>query len=446
MPTPSPRSWTTAQAIPSRRKLTLRSAVLLGLAAIFAALGGMAVWSATAPISSAVVAPGKVAVATKRKEIQHLDGGIVKAIHVRDYDVVKQGAVLLELDDAKAKAHFVLARGAYYSALITSARLIAERDGADEIAFSAEIQEEAERVPEIRQGIDTQRRLFDSRQRELAGQIKVWLQKIAQLKDEIAGLTAERTAATEQTELAGKEAAIIEDLFKRGFVSRQRVHNIRRETVQLTGSVGRLDAALAKARKEIGETELSIQQLALKRQSEVMTELRDTEQRIFDQKEEYLSAAGELARMSVVAPVSGVAVNSLVHTVGGVIKPGQTVLEIVPGSDPLIVETRVRPLDIDEIAKGQATEVRFPGFKQRTTPSVAGTVAHVAADAVADPRTGETYYTAVISVPRSELERLGQPLQPGMPAEVLIQTGSRSPLAYFVQPLMDGMNRALREQ
>jgi HlyD family type I secretion membrane fusion protein len=425
---------------------TLRSPILLGLVAIFAAIGGIGTWSATAPISSVVVAPGKVAVATKRKEIQHLDGGIVKTIHIRDYDEVKQGAVLLELDDTKAKAHYVLARAAYFAAAITYARLAAERDGADEIKFSAEILAEAQRSTDIRKGIDTQRQVFDSRARELAGQIKVWLQRIAQLKDEIAGLTAERAAASEQSSLAGKEATVIENMFERGFVTRQRVHSIRRESAQLAGSLGRLDAGVAKARKEIGETELSIQQLALRRQSEILTEMKDLEQRIFDLKEQYLAAADELTRLVVTAPVSGIVVNSQVHTVGGVIRPGLTVLEIVPGTDPLIVEARVRPLDIDELAKGQATEVRFPGFKQRTTPSLSGTVAHVAADAVTDPRTGEAYYTAVVSIPHSEIERLGHQLQPGMPAEVLIKTGNRSAIAYFVQPLTDGMNRALREQ
>jgi HlyD family secretion protein/epimerase transport system membrane fusion protein len=440
------RSWQPLAQQPSVGRRARLSPMLLGLTAIVVAVGGLAAWSATAPISSAVIASGKVAVASKRKEIQHLDGGIVKAIHVRDGDVVKEGDVVLELDDTKAKARHVLARAAYFSAVIAQARLAAERDGADEIAFPAELLAEAKRSPEIAQGIENQKQVFDSRGRELAGQIKIWLQRIAQLKDEINGLTAERTAAVEQSNLAGKESVIVEDMFERGFVTRQRVHSIRRERAQLAGSIGRLDASIAKARKEIGETELSIQQLTLRRQSEVLTELKDIEQRIFDLKGAYLVAGDELTRLAVTAPVGGFIVNSQAHTIGGVIRPGQTVLEIVPGADALIVEARVRPLDIDEVARGQTTEVRFSGFKQRTTPFILGTVTQVSADAVADVRTGELYYSAIVSISYSELARLGHRLQPGMPAELLIKTGLRTPIAYLAQPLLDSMHKALREQ
>jgi len=440
------RSWqVTAQHRPASHRAR-RAPILLGLTAIAAAIGGLGVWSAMVPIASAVVASGKVAVASKRKEIQHLDGGIVKGIQVRDGDVVKEGDVLLVLDDTKAKTRHTLARAAYFSAVTAQARLVAERDGADEIVFPAEVLAEARQSPEIAQGMVNQQRMFEGRRGELAGQIKIWLQRIAQLKDEITGLTAERTSVTMQSDLADKEAAVVEDMFKRGFVTRQRVHTIRRESAQLGGSIGRLDASIAKARKETGETELSIQQLTLKRRSEILTELKDIEQRIFDLKEAYLAAGAELARLAVKAPVSGFVVNSQVHTIGGVIRPGLTILEIVPGADSLIVEARVRPLDIDDVAKGQSTEVRFSAFKQRTTPFLVGSVSHVSADAVADPRTGELYYVAIVSIPLAELTRLGHRLQPGMPAEILIKTGNRTVVEYLVQPLLDSMNRAWREQ
>lgn len=422
------------------------SPILIGLVAIFTALGGIAVWSAAVPISSAVVASGKVAVSSKRKEIQHLDGGIVKAIRVRDGDIVNAGDVLFMLDETKAKTRHDLARAAYFSALTAQARLVAERDGADDIAFAAELMAEAKHSPAIGQGIANQQQLFVGRRRELAGQIKISLQKIAQLKEAITGLSSERASTGTQSELAKKEASVIEDMFARGYVTRQRVHSIRREITQLDGSMGQLDATIAKSRKEIGETELSIQQLTLKRQSEILAELKDIEQRIFDLKGAYLEAADELTRLTVAAPVGGIIVNSQLNTIGGVIRPGQTVLEIVPGDDPLIVEARVRPIDIDEVAKGQTTEVRFSGFKQRTTPIVSGTVSQVSADAVADVRTGELYYSAIISISYAELERLGHRLQPGMPAELLIKTGRRTPIAYLAQPLLDSMHRALREQ
>jgi HlyD family type I secretion membrane fusion protein len=423
-----------------------RSSVLIGVAAIVATFGGIAAWSSTVPIASAVVAPGKVAVASKRKQIQHLDGGIVKTINVRDGDVVQEGDILFLLDDTEAKVRYGLARAAYFSAVTAQARLAAERDGADDIIFPPELLSEAAHSPEITQGIANQRQLFVGRGRELAGQIKISLQKIAQLKEEILGFISERKSAAEQADLARKELLVIEDMFKRGYVTRQRVHSIRREGAQLAGSLGQLDASIAKARKEIGENELSIQQLTLKRQSEVLSDLKDIEQRIFDLKQTYLAARAELARLTVTTPVSGVVVSSTLHTIGGVVRPGDTVLEIVPGSDPLIVEARVRPLDIDEVAKGQTTEVRFSAFKQRTTPFLTGMVAQVSADAVADQRTGEFYYSAIISIPSGELARLGHRLQPGMPADILIKTGNRTVIAYLAQPLLDSMNKALREQ
>jgi len=281
-PDSSSRSWQLgATRAPAAGRHAIRSPILIGLVAIFTALGGIAVWSAVVPISSAVVASGKVAVASKRKEIQHLDGGIVKAIRVRDGDVVNEGDVLFVLDVTKGKARHDLARAAYFAAVTAQARLIAERDGADDIAFPTELLAEVKRSSAIGQGIANQQRLFAGRRRELAGQIKISLQQIAQLKEQITGLTSERSSAGTQSDLARKEASVIEELFARGYVTRQRVHSIRREVTQLDGSMGQLDAAIAKARKEIGETELSIQQLALNRQREVLTELKDIEQRIF---------------------------------------------------------------------------------------------------------------------------------------------------------------------
>lgn len=447
MPETNSRSWDVASPqLSTSSCIGWRSSMLVGLTAIVVTVGGLATWSATVPISSAVVASGQVAVASKRKEIQHLDGGIVKMIAIRDGDVVKAGDVLFVLDETDAKAQYGLARAAYFSALNAQARLIAERDGAADIAFPAELLAEAAQSAEIEQGIATQRHLFEARGRVLAGQIKIWIQKIAQLREEIAGLTSQRQSAVEQSVLAGKELVVIEGLAERGYITRQRVHAIRRESAQLAGSLGQLDASIAKAHKEIDENKLSVQQLTAKNQSEILTELKDIEQRIFDLNEGYLTARAKLLRLTVAAPVGGVVVSSLLHTIGGVVRPGETVLEIVPGEDPLIVEARVRPIDIDEVAKGQPTEVRFTAFKQRNTPSLAGAISQVSADAVSDQRTGEFYYSAIVSIPPAELARLGQRLQPGMPAEILIKTGDRTAAAFLAQPLLDSMHKALREQ
>ena len=235
-------------------------------------------------------------------------------------------------------------------------------------------------------------------------------------------------------------------MFERGYVTRQRVHAIRREAAQLGGETGRLDAEIAKARKEVEEVGLSLRQFTIKRQGDILAELKESEQRLYDLKETYVGARAELSRLSVTAPVDGIIVNSQLHTIGGVIRPGQTVLEVVPAEDPLIVEARVRPLDIDGIAKGQEAEVRFSAFRQRVTPPLEGNVINVSADAESDQRTGEAFYTATVSIPVAELAKLDRPLLPGMPAELFIKTGKRTLTAYLTQPLMDSMSRAMREK
>jgi HlyD family type I secretion membrane fusion protein len=421
-------------------------AVLLGLLAMLASVGGFGVWAVTAPIASAVVAPGKVAVSSKRQQVQHNVGGIISAIHIRDGDAVKPGDILFELDATSAGARYLVARNAYFGSLATKARIDSERSGRSMAVLPPELMEAASADPNIAGLIKVQQQLLSARSIEYEGQIAVWKRRIAQFKEEINGLDAERRAAEAQSELAVSELAVLKELFSKGYTTRTRVLAITREKTQLEGQRGRLSGQVARAEEEIRAAELQIAQLGKKREMDNVAELREVQQKIADSKEQYLALKAELERLLIRAPVGGIVLGSQVHTVGGVVRPADTLAEIVPLGDHLIVETRVRAQDVDDVRVGQPTEIRLAAFNRRTTPTLLGRVEYLAADAVSDARTGESYYVSNIHINGPELAKLGsQTLLPGMPAEVLIRTGERTAMAYLLQPIHDSINRAWRE-
>ena len=236
-------------------------------------------------------------------------------------------------------------------------------------------------------------------------------------------------------------------MLAKGHTTKPRILALRREAARLDGERGEHVAEIARTRMAIGEARLKILQLDKKQREEIVAELRDVQSRIFDLAERLSAARNVLEHIDIRAPVDGVVVNMTVHTVGGVIRPGDTLLEIVPGADKLIVEARVRPVDIDSLSVGLNASVVFTAFKQRSTPSVIGRVSYVSADGLVDSKTGENFYLARVEVPDDQLELLAdKKLQPGMPAEVIIKTGDRSALQYLVQPVLDSMNRAWREE
>jgi membrane fusion protein, epimerase transport system len=423
------------------------TSTVLGIGAILLAGGGFGYWATTVPLASAVVAQGHIVVASKRKDVQHLDGGLVRAIHVRDGDRVREGDILVELDPEKVRARYELNRFAYFSGLAQQARLRAEQDGAGTVDFSSALVTEARRAAQIDDIIDAQRALFAARLTQFQGEQQILQSKMAVLHERIAGLRSEEQSVARQLELAKAELEIAEVLFRGGNTNRLRVHNIRRECVQLEGSAGRVNASLNEARKEIVEHELSLAQLTVKRQTNAVTELKEVENKLLTYKETYLAAQAELDRLTIRAPVRGTVVASGVHTIGGVVKPGETILQVVPSGDSLVVEARIRPADIDDFHIDAEAEIKLTGFKQRTTPSVHGRLLTVSADAITDPRTNEAYYLANIGISEGELTRVGLEarLLPGMPVETMIKTGERTALAYLLQPIYDSIHRAWRE-
>jgi HlyD family secretion protein len=437
-------SWARPEDVPLRPKIgaPLAAGALL-LIAFFAGFGG---WAALAPLSSATVAEGVIRVETHRKTVQHLEGGIVREILVNEGDKVTAGQVLMRLDKTQSGTTVSVLQDQQDALLALQARLEAERDGLDAIQFPPELSAR-QSDPKIATVVGGQQKIFDTRRQSLRAQLGILSQRVEQLGSEIAGHKAQLVSANEQIQLTQEEIATVTDLLNRGLERKPRLLALQRQQSYLEGSRGEQLGAIAKAQQEIGEAKLQSADLLDKRSSEIALELRDTQSRLLENRQKLGAAVDVDNRMEVVAPVSGQVVDLKVHTLGGVVRPGDALLDIVPQSDELVVEARVRPVDIDAVHAGQPAQVALTAYKQRTTPRLDGTLVTVSADALTDETRHISYYSAEIHIDSSELAKLnGVQLYPGMPAEVMIVTGERTLLQYFIQPVIDSFHRAFREE
>ncbi len=424
-----------------------RPAIIAGFMVVFLMFGGFSTWAAVAPLNSAVIATGTVKVFSNRKKVQHLEGGIVSEILVSDGDQVDQGEVLVRLDATRAIADRRRVQTQYDQARAAVARLIAERDGADEIAFPIDMINRRDAEPSVAETIDGQIKLFEARRTTLTGQVSMVSERINQLNEEIAGLEVQASSKSEQMVLLDDELDGLRELHEKGFAPRTRILALERAGAQLKGERGNHISRIAQAKVLIGEAELEMLQVTKTAQEQIVTELRERQTEAFDLAETLEKAEFTMEHTEIRAPEAGVVVNNQVYASGQIIGPGEIVLELVPADDALIVEARVRPADIDNVYKELRADVQLTAFSQRTTPRLTGEVSYVSADALVEERSGLAYYTATITVSEEEVGRLGpdRKLQPGMPAEVFIQTGARTPFDYLIQPIRESMSRAWRE-
>lgn len=421
-------------------KLVLIGALIIG--GFFLGLGG---WAAFVPLKSAAIAIGQVTVDGRRKTIQHLEGGIVREIVVKEGDEVAKGDLLVVLDDIRARSDVNLLNGRLAAALAIRARLAAERDRAEGIAFPDEIDrlinDENERI-ELIEGELT---IFEERRNFLSSQTSINRQRIEQLKSEIAGLRDEVVALNRQLDLIGQEEEGLSGLVEKGLARKPQLLELQRRQADLGGELARNKAAIARAQQQIGETELTIIDIRTRFLNEVVGQLQEVQTEIADLRDRMAAAADIIRRTEVTAPVSGVVVNVQINTAGGVISSGQPLLDIVPKAGGLTVEARVSPGDIDVVHSGLAAQVRISAFKIAENPILAGRVRTVSADALSDERTGETFYLAQIELDDLSPLPPGAELQPGMPAEVMIVTGEQTPLQYLLEPIRISLRRAMRE-
>ncbi len=422
-----------------------RPAILVGVIVILLGLGGFGTWASVAELSSAVVASGTVKVFSNRKKVQPLEGGVVAELLVRNGDAVTAGDVLIRLDRTQTQASYAIVQGNYDATQAAVARLRAERDGADAIVFSDELTARRDE-PDVAEILRGQRAMFTARRESVEGQVKILRERIGQLTQEIAGLTAQVDSKSRQIELIDSEIEGLTILFEKGYVPKTRLLALQREAASLQGQRGEHLAAIARARGLISEARLEIMQVRKSFVEQVLSELRRLENELYDLAERRNAVAYNLTQTEIRATASGHVVGLDVHTVGGVVQPGATLLEIVPADETLVIEARIMPIDIDDVARGLAADVQFTAFPQRTTPKVEGHVSYVSADSMLDEQNGQSYFLAHVTVPGTQIDRLGdRELQPGMPADVLIKIGARTPLDYLMQPITDSMNKAWRE-
>lgn len=426
-------------------RLDLRRPVVAGVIVVAGFFGLFGGWAAFAPLDSAAIAAGVVKVEGERKSIQHLEGGIVGELPVRDGDLVRAGDVLLRLDDTQSRARLELLKRRWATRMALAARLRGERDGLKAVEFPPE--SAAGLAPEDLRAIRrAQRNVFAARQRAIAGQTGILRQRQAQTNEEVVGLGNEIAAQDRQIALIAAEVAGLERLFQRGLTPRDRLLGLQRRQAEIEGERARNQAAIARAQKSISEIEQQIVELGTNRLNQVVAELSVVEAELFDLEQQIQAARDVFARMELRAPVEGVVVAMAVHTPGAVIRPGAVLMDIVPARAGLIVEARVQPDDIDVVSQGQEAQVHITAFSNRDLPPLSGAVAVISADSLVDERTGSAYYAAQVRLPPSELDKLeGLQLLPGMPAEVMINTGSRSFLDYLLQPIARTLRRAMRE-
>jgi HlyD family secretion protein len=430
-----------------KRTATQRSIglnLLGGIAAVALLAGGVGGLAATTELGGAVIAPGTMVVDMNVKKVQHPTGGVVGELRVRDGDRVKSGDIVVRLDETITRANLAIVVKSLNEMHARLARLEAERDDSAAVQFPAELLARSA-DPEVKRVIDGERNLFQLRRKASIGQKQQLRERIQQLREEIQGITGQVAARKREIELIGEELVGVRDLWRKNLVQIQRVTALERDAARLEGARGQLIAATAQSKGRISEIELQIIQIDQDLHSEVAKELREVQAKIAELVERKVTAEDQLKRIDIRAPQDGLVHQLAVHTVGGVITPGETMMLIVPEADNLTVEAKLNPQDIDQVQPGQKAVLRFSTFNQRTTPELNGMVIRVSADLTTDKQTGVSYYTVRISIPEAEVARLGGlKLLPGMPLEAFIQTGDRTVLSYLMKPMTDQIARSFR--
>lgn len=416
----------------------------VGLSVIALVFGGFGLWSVSFTLDGAVVAQGVVQVEAARKKVQHLEGGIVKEVRIRDGDAVAEGDVLIRLDDTSTGASLRLLQGQSAEVAVRRYRLLAERDGAAELVLPQTVAVSADRA--LTDIVSGQRALFEARRSSRLLEVDLLRQQQEQLRSQIEGLQKQAASKVKQIQYFDDELEGLRTLFSQGLTPKSRLLALERDAERGRGELAALAASISAAKTKMQEIELSILRINRTFDEKVAEELRTVEAELNTFTERLVSVEDQTQRTEIRAPRGGRVLNLAVHNKGGVIKPGETIMEIVPDNDTLVIGARIAPQDIDKVVPRAPAVVRLSAFNQRTTPELFGEVQRVSADLVADATTGQAAYLAIIEVPSSEAERLqGLALVPGMPAEVFIRTGGRTPLAYLLKPLSDSLTRALRE-
>ncbi|MEO8669350.1 MAG: HlyD family type I secretion periplasmic adaptor subunit [Bauldia sp.] len=424
----------------------IRRLNIVAMATIAVLIGAIGGWAATSNLAGAVIARGTLVVESSVKRVQHPTGGTIGEILVEEGRSVAAGDVLIRLDETMPRANLNIVRAEFDTQLIRQARLMAERDDATDIVVPPSLAARAEE-PEIATAFASEQKLFQSRRATVAGQHAQLAEQVDQLKEQIGGLEAQRTAKESELRLLAQEFAGVEALFAKQLTTRERMTALERSRASIEGERGQIVAEIAAARGKISETELQSLQIDKAFRTEALNDLRDAETRIAAASERTTAAEDQLRRIDIRAPQAGTVHGLAVHTVGGVIGPGETIMMIVPSADSLVIDAMVAPQDVDQITVGAEASVRIMSGNTRVTPVVKARIVRVSPDLLQNPETKNPGYLVRAAFDKGALGELGDlHVLAGMPVELFVATGERTPLGYLLRPLGEQIAHTFRER
>ena len=434
-------------AIPHNRShRSIYRHLLAGVVVVGILVAGVGFWARRTELAGAVIAPGIVVVEFDIKKVQHPTGGIVGELNVHDGDRVNAGDVLVRLDSTQTQANLAVFTKSLDELNARKGRLEAEKSSASSISFSDELLARETSDPVVAHLLEGERKLFDLRLKAREGQKAQLRERISQLHEELNGLDEQIKAKTQEIALIQQELQGVEDLWNKHLVPFTRLTALQRDAARLDGERGELIASKASTAGKISEVELQIIQVDEDARSKAAEELSDARAKISETSERKIAAEDQLKHIDIRAPQTGRVHQLTLHTVGGVIGPGETIMLIVPENDVLSVDAKVSPNDIDQLRGKQSVLLRFSAFSQRTTPQINGTISWISPEITQDEHSATSYYTVHIAVPQAEIDRLhGLKIVPGMPVETFVQTESRTVLTFLLKPFKDQLMRTFRE-
>jgi HlyD family type I secretion membrane fusion protein len=423
--------------------ISSRGLVVAGCLVIAVSFGSLATWSNSAHLSTAAIASGTLAVDSHRKSVQHLQGGIIREILVRDGQRVAVGDIVLRLDPTQKQSLVDMLRGQVDLGQAEEARMIAERTGAPSVEFPSQLLERARTEQGPAAILSGQRSLFESRRQAQDGQTAILRNRIAQSRQQIDAMRVQESAKRTQSALIEKELSGLRGLAARGNAPGNKVLQYEREAERIAAERGEIVSSMAMVRQGIGEAELQIVQIGRTFLEQLETDLRKTQASLFESTQRLEAAQADLARLEVRAPYAGTVVDMAHHTVDGVITPGSRILDIIPDGDQIVAEVQIKPGDIDGLTVGMPAEIRFTSFNQLETPVRHGQVLSISADRLTDPKTGAPYYGMRVLVNARDGQE-GLEILPGMPAEVVVQKRERTLISYLLQPMRETIASAIK--
>lgn len=420
------------------------STVKAGLVAIFILVGVFGLWIGLAPLSSAAVAVGKVAVVDNKKVIQHLEGGVVEKIYVKDGAVVKEGDPLIEIKNARLKAEIEIVRQDLLQNSLLISRLEAQRDGAKQINFDPGLK----KIKGYEEAKKAQENIFKEQNTLIKGELDILNKRISQLREQISGTRAILQAKQSRIKSLDEEQKEWQELYSQQLTDKIRLRDIQREHSNLVGEAAQATADIARLNVQINETEsqMLVRQRSFK--EEVLKQLEIARVKFSEALERYTALNEQSERTIVKAPVNGTVVELAAHTIGGVIKPGENIMSIVPSDANFIVDAKLGIADIDSVHTGLPADLRFSAFNTKQSHVISGKVTYISADSITDQR-GMSYYELKAELTpqgKQDLEQHKFFLLPGMPAEVIVKTGERTVLNYILKPFLDMFQRAFNEE